>query len=48
VTHDGKITPIPISGPPNMHQILADDTARAGRIELSLSPGLQAFSFTYG
>jgi cytochrome c biogenesis protein CcdA/thiol-disulfide isomerase/thioredoxin len=48
VTHDGKITSIPISGPPNMHQILADDTAGAGRIELSLSPGLQAFSFTYG
>jgi Thioredoxin like C-terminal domain len=48
VTHDRKITPIPISGPPNMHQIVADDTAGAGRIELSLSLGLQAFSFTYG
>lgn len=48
VPHDGKITPITISGPPNMHQILANDTARPGRIEVSLSPGLQAFSFTYG
>jgi cytochrome c biogenesis protein CcdA/thiol-disulfide isomerase/thioredoxin len=48
VTHDGKTTAIPISGPPNMHQIVADHTAGKGSIDVGLSPGLQAFSFTYG
>jgi cytochrome c biogenesis protein CcdA/thiol-disulfide isomerase/thioredoxin len=48
VTRDGKSTTIPVSGPPNMRQIVTDDEDGAGSLEVSLSKGLQAFSFTYG
>jgi cytochrome c biogenesis protein CcdA/thiol-disulfide isomerase/thioredoxin len=48
VTRDGAKTTIPVSGPPNMRQIVADDEDGAGSLEVSLSKGLQAFSFTYG
>jgi cytochrome c biogenesis protein CcdA/thiol-disulfide isomerase/thioredoxin len=48
VTRDGKTTTIPVSGPPNMRQLVADNQHRAGSLEVSLSKGLQAFSFTYG
>ena len=48
VTRDGATTTIPVSGPPNMRQIVADDEDGAGSLEVSLSKGLQAFSFTYG
>jgi cytochrome c biogenesis protein CcdA/thiol-disulfide isomerase/thioredoxin len=48
VTRDGKTTVIPVSGPPNMRQLVKDDGAGAGHLDVSLSKGLQAFSFTYG
>ena len=48
VTRDGKTTDIAVSGPPNMRQIVSDDPDGAGHVEVSLSNGLQAFSFTYG
>jgi cytochrome c biogenesis protein CcdA/thiol-disulfide isomerase/thioredoxin len=48
VTHNQKATPIAIHGPPDMHEIVVDDTTTASRVEIALSPGLQAFSFTYG
>jgi len=48
VTRDGATTTIPVSGPPNMRQIVADDQDGVGNVEVSLSKGLQAFSFTYG
>jgi thiol-disulfide isomerase/thioredoxin len=48
VTKDGKTTTMPVSGPPNMRQLVADDQDGAGSLEVSLSKGLQAFSFTYG
>ncbi len=48
VTRDGTTTTIPVSGPPNMRQIVADDQDGAGNVDVSLSKGLQAFSFTYG
>jgi cytochrome c biogenesis protein CcdA/thiol-disulfide isomerase/thioredoxin len=48
VTQDGTTRTIPVSGPPNMRQIVADDADGAGAVEVALSPGLQAFSFTYG
>ncbi|MGO4442828.1 cytochrome c biogenesis protein DipZ [Mycobacterium sp. 2YAF39] len=48
VTRDGTTTTIPVSGPPNMRQIVADDQDGAGNVEVSLSKGLQVFSFTYG
>jgi cytochrome c biogenesis protein CcdA/thiol-disulfide isomerase/thioredoxin len=48
VVRDGKTQVIPISGPPTSHQIVAGDQAVRGNLEVRLSTGLQAFSFTYG
>jgi cytochrome c biogenesis protein CcdA/thiol-disulfide isomerase/thioredoxin len=48
VTQDGKTSRLPISGPPNMRQIVTDDNDGAGHVEVALSQGLQAYSFTYG
>jgi cytochrome c biogenesis protein CcdA/thiol-disulfide isomerase/thioredoxin len=48
VVRDGQTTMVPVSGPPNMRQIVAGDSDGSGRVEVRLSQGLQAFSFTYG
>ena len=48
VTRDGKTTTVPISGPPQSRQIVADNEVKRGQVEVRLSKGLQAFSFTYG
>jgi cytochrome c biogenesis protein CcdA/thiol-disulfide isomerase/thioredoxin len=48
VTRDGESKQIPISGPPTLHQIVGDDEVKRGTVEVQLSQGLQAFSFTYG
>ncbi|MGH3677836.1 MAG: cytochrome c biogenesis protein DipZ [Mycobacterium sp.] len=48
VKRDGKDAAIPISGPPTLRQIVADDEDRNGQLSVRLTPGLQAFSFTYG
>jgi cytochrome c biogenesis protein CcdA/thiol-disulfide isomerase/thioredoxin len=48
VLRDGRTTTVPVSGPPNMRQIVAGDSDGSGHIEVQLSQGLQAFSFTYG
>jgi cytochrome c biogenesis protein CcdA/thiol-disulfide isomerase/thioredoxin len=48
VTRDGETTSVPISGPPQSRQIVAGDKVQRGQVEVRLSKGLQAFSFTYG
>jgi len=48
VTNSGETTRIPVNGPPNMHQVVSNNSNQGGHIELQLSPGLQAYSFTYG
>ena len=48
VIRDGESKDIPVSGPPTLHQIVGDDEVRRGTVEVRLSQGLQAFSFTYG
>ncbi len=48
VTRDGKTTTVPISGPRQSHQIVTGDEVQRGQLEVRLSKGLQAFSFTYG
>ena len=47
VTRDGKSSTIRISGPPNSHQIVADESG-TGQLEVRVSQGLQVFSITYG
>lgn len=48
VTRNGRTTTIPISGPPTLHQLVSDDAAAQGHVDVGLSEGLQAYSFTYG
>lgn len=48
ITRDGVTREMPVTGPPNMRQIIADDPVGAGTVEVSLDGGLQAYSFTYG
>ncbi len=48
VTSNGKTTTVPISGAPTSHQLVAGDEVARGELEVRLSKGLQAFSFTYG
>jgi thiol-disulfide isomerase/thioredoxin len=48
VTRDGGSTALPIYGPPMLHRIAAGDTTERGHLEVRLTKGLQAFSFTYG
>ncbi|MHC9296815.1 cytochrome c biogenesis protein DipZ [Mycobacterium sp. LTG2003] len=48
VIRDGETTTVPVSGPPTLRQIVAEDKVQRGELEVRLSQGLQAFSFTYG
>ncbi len=48
ITSNGKTTTVPITGAPTSHQLVAGDTVARGQLEVRLSKGLQAFSFTYG
>ncbi len=48
ITRDGVTRELPVTGPPNMRQIIADDPAGAGTVEVAFDSGLQAYSFTYG
>jgi hypothetical protein len=48
VTEYGETMRIPVSGPPNMHQVVSSNTSPSGHIEVQLSRDLQAYSFTYG
>jgi cytochrome c biogenesis protein CcdA/thiol-disulfide isomerase/thioredoxin len=48
VTSNGATTTVPISGVPTSHQLVSRSGVARGALEVRLSKGLQAFSFTYG
>jgi cytochrome c biogenesis protein CcdA/thiol-disulfide isomerase/thioredoxin len=48
VARGGEATRISVTGPPNMHKVVSNDTGATGHVEVGLSRGLQAYSFTYG
>jgi cytochrome c biogenesis protein CcdA/thiol-disulfide isomerase/thioredoxin len=48
VTRNGRAATVPITGAPKSHQLVAGDRVAQGQLEVRLSKGLQAFSFTYG
>jgi cytochrome c biogenesis protein CcdA/thiol-disulfide isomerase/thioredoxin len=48
VTSNGKTTTVPIGGAPTSHQLVSSGAVTRGKLEVRLSKGLQAFSFTYG
>jgi cytochrome c biogenesis protein CcdA/thiol-disulfide isomerase/thioredoxin len=48
VTREGKTTTLPVSGPPQSHQIVADKDGARSSLVVRPTQGLQVFSFTYG
>ncbi len=48
VTVDGKTTTYRVSGAPDIYTVLSRDTEERGTMTISLSPGLNAYSFTFG
>ena len=48
VTVDGTTTRYPVSGAPNIYTILQRDRQESGVLQVKLSPGLSAYSFTFG
>ncbi|MFI9272079.1 cytochrome c biogenesis protein DipZ [Kitasatospora sp. NPDC052896] len=47
-TVDGKTTTYPVSGAPNIYTLLNRSTPERGSLQVTLSPGLSAYSFTFG
>jgi cytochrome c biogenesis protein CcdA/thiol-disulfide isomerase/thioredoxin len=47
-TVDGKTTTYPVSGAPNIYPVLHRTSQEQGTLVLTLSPGLSAYSFTFG
>ncbi|MET3804559.1 cytochrome c biogenesis protein CcdA/thiol-disulfide isomerase/thioredoxin [Nakamurella sp. UYEF19] len=47
-TYDGKTTTLPVSGAPDIYPVVSGDEERRGSLTVSLSPGLTAYSFTFG
>ncbi len=48
VTSNGETTTVPVSGAPTSRQLVSRGGVGRGELEVVLSRGLQAFSFTYG
>jgi cytochrome c biogenesis protein CcdA/thiol-disulfide isomerase/thioredoxin len=48
VTSNDETMNVPISGAPTSHQLVSGEAVTRGELEVRLSKGLQAFSFTYG
>jgi hypothetical protein len=49
VSENGKdVRTFPVSGTPTLYPLLNHASATQGRMELRLSPGLKAYSFTFG
>jgi cytochrome c biogenesis protein CcdA/thiol-disulfide isomerase/thioredoxin len=48
VTGNGRTTAVPVTGAPTSHQLVSRGEMGRGQLEVRLSKGLQAFSFTYG
>ncbi|MFI8453507.1 cytochrome c biogenesis protein DipZ [Streptomyces erythrochromogenes] len=47
-TMNGKTTTHTVSGAPNIYRVASGAEARPGMLSLELSPGLSAYSFTFG
>jgi hypothetical protein len=48
VTVDGATTTYRVSGAPNIYTVLHRGTSKTGILQVTLSPGLSAYSFTFG
>ncbi len=47
-TVNGRTTKYPVSGAPNIYRLVTGDEERRAVLEVALSPGLTAYSFTFG
>jgi cytochrome c biogenesis protein CcdA/thiol-disulfide isomerase/thioredoxin len=47
-TVDGRTTTYAVSGAPDIHPVLSRQDPEAGTLTVTLSPGLSAYSFTFG
>jgi hypothetical protein len=47
-TVDGKTTSYPVSGAPDIYALVSVPSPERGSLTVSLSPGLSAYSFTFG
>lgn len=46
---DGKVVrTVPVEGTPTLYKLVDDSAARTAHLELRLTPGIQAYSFTFG
>ena len=46
---DGRtVKTIKVAGTPTLHRLVDEDTARTAHLELRVTPGIQAYSFTFG
>ncbi len=48
VTKGGRTRTIEISGAPNIHDLITATKPARGQLDVTLSPGLEAYSFTFG
>jgi Thioredoxin like C-terminal domain len=48
VTVDGATSTYRVSGAPNIYTVLHRSTSKTGILQVTLSPGLSAYSFTFG
>ena len=47
-TVDGRTTTYQVSGAPNIYTVVTGDSSKQRILDVTLSPGLKAYSFTYG
>jgi hypothetical protein len=47
-TLDGKTSVYHVSGAPNIYTVVGGSSTQSGTVTLALSPGLSAYSFTFG
>ncbi|MEU8717976.1 hypothetical protein [Streptomyces sp. NPDC048663] len=46
---DGKtVKSVPVAGTPTLYRLVDENTARTAHLELRVTPGVQAYSFTFG
>lgn len=45
---DGRVTTIEVAGTPNSYALVPFGDARTGTLEVTLEPGVEAYSFTFG
>ncbi|GAB19034.1 hypothetical protein GOEFS_073_00540 [Gordonia effusa NBRC 100432] len=48
VTENGSTRTIGVSGPPDIRTVSANTASQSGTVTIALSPGLHAYSFTFG